>query len=287
MVVVGNSKALEALVKLGFKEYQAKVYCTLVALGQGSATDVHKASGVPRPRVYDTLEELVKLGVLNYNRGRPVVYQPVEPAAVVEWSRKGFLTAGDEAIRQLDKLSAKGEESSFELIWVLRKDDNIDNKMKKMISEAKEEILIRFFDLERYLELEKQLRDAKRRKVRVRSIVLTDERALLERISDLAGTVDFRVTDLAKMAVTRSDETGILRSILEIVPGDSWSNLSDLGFVVIDSRESIFVLGDRRSGYRYAVWFGLPLITRIQRAVFTYVWTMSDETKNRKLRGTD
>jgi sugar-specific transcriptional regulator TrmB len=258
-----------------------------VALGQGSASSVHKASGVPRPRVYDTLEELVKLGVLNYNRGRPVVYRPVEPAAVVEWSRKGFLTAGDEAIRQLDKLSAKGEEPSFELIWVLRKDENIDTRLKRMISEAKEEILIRFDDPERYLELKEPLKKAERRKVRVRAIILTSERVMLEKISDLADAVDFRVTDLAKMALTRSDETGILRSILELVPGDSWSNLSDLGFLVIDSRESIFVLGDRRSGHRYAVWFGLPLIARIQRAVFTYVWTMSEDTKIRKPCVTD
>jgi sugar-specific transcriptional regulator TrmB len=276
MAAKETEKVVEALVKLGFKEYQARVYCALVALGQGSGAQVHKMSGVPRPRVYDTLDELVKIGAVNFHRGRPTVYQAVDPAAVVEWSRKSFLKAGDEVIRCLEKLSIGSVEPSFEPIWLLRGDDNIQSKMKMMIDQARKEIFVRFFGPERYLQVGSQLNAAKRRRVHVKSILASDEKALLAGVGDLAQDIDFRLLNSTRIAATKSDPIGVMSTVMEIMPIDSASGLSEIGLIISDGDQSIFVLGDRAGGNRYAVWIGLPLIVRIQRAVFEYMWQISD-----------
>ena len=50
------------LTTLGLTEYEARVYAALVGIGEGSARQVHEASGVPRPRVYDIAEGLAEIG---------------------------------------------------------------------------------------------------------------------------------------------------------------------------------------------------------------------------------
>jgi len=137
-----NNKAVDALVKLGFKEYQAKVYRALAALGQASATQVHKASGVPRPRVYDTLDELVKIGAVNFQRSRPIIYKAVDPTAVVERLRKTYLQAGDETIEELGRLSIQQSEKGFERLRVLKGEENIQSKVRQMIEETRKELYL-------------------------------------------------------------------------------------------------------------------------------------------------
>ncbi|MHA1383977.1 MAG: TrmB family transcriptional regulator, partial [Candidatus Helarchaeota archaeon] len=151
-----EKRAIEALTKLGFKEYQAKVYSALVSLGQASATEIHKVSRVPRPRVYDTLKELIDAGAVNFYQSRPIIYKAVEPIHVIENLRKKYLDAGDDAIAQLEKLNIRKQEGEFDLIWVLRGNNNIQQKIEKMISNAEKEIFIRFSFPENFMPFKSQ-----------------------------------------------------------------------------------------------------------------------------------
>jgi sugar-specific transcriptional regulator TrmB len=272
---VADRKAVEALVKLGFKEYQAKVYCALVALGQASASEVYKGSGVPRPRVYDTLDELVKIGVVNFRQGRPVVYKAVEPTKVVEWSRKTYLAAGDEAISQLEKLSVQQTPTGNELVWVLRGEENIQSKMKQMINESRKEIFVRFFDPQTYLQLRSQLEEARARRVHIKSLVFgQEEKTLLDKIGDLARTIDFR-----KEAPDTNDKTGIMSLIMESIPADSFSWGSLTGLVIADMKQSFVTFEDSTRSHKSAVWFGVPVVVGIQRVLFEYMWRNGENTK--------
>ena len=51
------------LIRLGLTEYEARTYAGLVGLGEGTARQVHEACGVPRPRVYDILEDTGEEGL--------------------------------------------------------------------------------------------------------------------------------------------------------------------------------------------------------------------------------
>ena len=61
---------------LGMNEYEASVYSTLVGLQKATARDVHEASGVPRGRIYEILNDLARRGSSAWKRGLrpPITY---------------------------------------------------------------------------------------------------------------------------------------------------------------------------------------------------------------------
>ncbi len=55
---------VQQLKKIGFNEYEAKSYVSLVKQGPVTAYQVSKDSGVPRARIYEILGNLVEKGIV-------------------------------------------------------------------------------------------------------------------------------------------------------------------------------------------------------------------------------
>ena len=56
----------DVLEEIGLSKNEAKIYLTLLRLGNVTATDIIKESGVHRSNVYDVLDSLVKKGCVAY-----------------------------------------------------------------------------------------------------------------------------------------------------------------------------------------------------------------------------
>jgi sugar-specific transcriptional regulator TrmB len=106
------------LVALGMKEYEAKVYAALVGIGEGNAREIHIASGVPRPRVYDILEGLAGKGCVEVRQGSPLRYRPQEPGAVTAKLRGALEGAADRALAGLEEVSIEARKTPAP-IWYL------------------------------------------------------------------------------------------------------------------------------------------------------------------------
>jgi len=106
------------LVALGMKEYEAKVYAALVGIGEGNAREIHIASGVPRPRVYDILEALAGMGFVEVRQGSPLRYRPAEPGVVTAKLRGTLEGAADRALAGLEDLTLDARPSPAP-IWYL------------------------------------------------------------------------------------------------------------------------------------------------------------------------
>jgi sugar-specific transcriptional regulator TrmB len=75
-VLNGNGKkVLEVLTKMGFSPYEARAYFTLLLCGEMKAGNVARMSGVPQPRVYNTLEGLADRNVVRIKDGSPKEYR--------------------------------------------------------------------------------------------------------------------------------------------------------------------------------------------------------------------
>ncbi|MCK9307467.1 MAG: TrmB family transcriptional regulator [Methanoculleus sp.] len=115
------------LTALGLTEYEARVYATLVGIGEGSARQVHEASGVPRPRVYDIAEGLAGRGFITVRREEhPHVYIPAEPAVVIHHLTSAVDAAATAAVQGLDALSldARSKNSPIRYVqgeWSIRR----------------------------------------------------------------------------------------------------------------------------------------------------------------------
>ncbi len=139
------------LVSLGLNEREAKLYYSLLQVDEAAPSDLHRMSGVPRTKVYETLERLVSAGFC-YERieGRKRFYRAVPPDEVHHdmlrrWeaqSRHRTDLAG-KVFQQLGELSNKFQEhrKGIDFIEVIRNKAQISHRYITLVSESNEEIL--------------------------------------------------------------------------------------------------------------------------------------------------
>jgi len=73
----------EVLKEIGFSDYKAKVYKTLLYLGIATSAAVAKESGVPQTKVHGILNELAKEGFAIIIPGRPTRFKAIPPSSAV------------------------------------------------------------------------------------------------------------------------------------------------------------------------------------------------------------
>lgn len=97
---------------LGFGEYEARAYASLVSTSTANGYEIAKASGMPRANVYAVLEKLVKRGAARRLKQRSGArYMAVPPAELMQRlqeQHERVLAAADEALQAL----ARGSEST-------------------------------------------------------------------------------------------------------------------------------------------------------------------------------
>ncbi len=180
--MVLENATVEQLIEIGLTAYQAKVYSSLVSLGVGSVSEIHHQSGVPRTKVYETLEELARKGAVELQAGRPALYRAVHPRSLVSRLVEDYTDSANQASKALEKDFQKGRSVEYDLAWTVKGDEAIRRKLVDLIAGAKEEVLV----LETYPPhfihtVEKLLRIVAQRGVRVRAVcILTRDQALTE-----------------------------------------------------------------------------------------------------------
>ena len=78
-----SSGVVGQLVKLGFTDYQAKVYQHSCLWESGASlryTDAQESQGT---KVYEALEDLIRQGAVELQAGRPALYRAVHPKSLM------------------------------------------------------------------------------------------------------------------------------------------------------------------------------------------------------------
>ncbi len=147
----------EHLQKIGFSAYEGKVYAALVAHPGITGYEVSKHSGVPRAKVYEVLENLVRGGsVLTTMEEDQQLYRPLPPDILLSRFRQEMEETLDGLRDDLQALHRRQQEP--ELI-TLRGYEHIMNRAREMCRDAKRGLLVSGF----YDELEGvagEIRDA-------------------------------------------------------------------------------------------------------------------------------
>jgi len=153
---------------LGLNAYEAKAYVALLERNTLTATQVANLAGIPRARVYETLQTLMTRGLCVLRPGRFKTYGATHPAALKETLlpgaqskietelntfrkeqrklvlKKKELSAGvDSLINDLLPVFEKGssDHSSLEYIEIIKDPYQIHKRFMQLVAEAKEEIL--------------------------------------------------------------------------------------------------------------------------------------------------
>lgn len=86
-----------ALFELGFSQYEAKCYVGLMAREPQTGYRVSKVTGVPQPKVYETLRKLVSRGAVHEISGEPTLFSAVPPELLLSELKDEFDQRLDEA----------------------------------------------------------------------------------------------------------------------------------------------------------------------------------------------
>jgi sugar-specific transcriptional regulator TrmB len=151
------------LEKLGFSNYEARAYLALLQEGPATGYQLSKSSGVPRSRVYETLERLTHKGLVLTLQADPALYAPVDSHEVLARLRTEF----DDSLKSLeDEIANLSARATLESIWTIQGRDNILAKARVMIKEAKESVYLAAWDyvIQR---MQAELEEASARGIRV------------------------------------------------------------------------------------------------------------------------
>ncbi len=207
------------LINMGLNEYQASALAYLLLLGETKATTLSKTSKVPSARIYGVLDKLAKIGLVTIRPGRPALYTPRPPediaSSLVSLSmnelKKKLRTLEDYAkdlVETGQRLYLKGEKGvpRVPLLRIVSVGEVSLDETKKIYDAAENEILILSRAMEYFPEVADKLRQAVKRGVSSKIILMKPsmlepedkkkQAKILEKINESLGNrVEIRFTD--------------------------------------------------------------------------------------------
>ena len=154
---------------LGFSHYEIACYLALVAHHPANGSQISRASGIARSRIYDVLRNLAQKGmVMEMNSGS---FVPLPPEELIKRLKHRFDSSLNELKAQLESIS---RETTYEFIWSIKGYGLVIQKAKEMLAAARQEIYMRLFP-KAFHALEKDLKAAQQRGVGIRFIAMGQE----------------------------------------------------------------------------------------------------------------
>jgi sugar-specific transcriptional regulator TrmB len=126
--------AIQGLQDLGFSEYEAKAYLSLLHNNPATGYQVSKGSGVPRSMIYEVLNKLVARGAaFSSPAERTTLYAPAPPDEFLDRLRHEFEEQLDAAKKALATIARP---QRMDYVWNIEGEENILAKAREMIETA-------------------------------------------------------------------------------------------------------------------------------------------------------
>ncbi|MGY5879741.1 MAG: helix-turn-helix domain-containing protein [Candidatus Thorarchaeota archaeon] len=131
------------LTSLGLTKNEAKAYHSLVKQGRSSARVIAEDSGIPRSKVYETLESLEKRGIVKKVTGtNPTEFDPAPVDAALDHLEEKVKGSASSARKVLKGLQALRDTESKEFAWAVEGMEQVIVGMRTAIEEAQEYVYI-------------------------------------------------------------------------------------------------------------------------------------------------
>ncbi len=133
--------AVEQLMGLGYSEYEARAYVTLLRLRSATGYQVAKESGVPRSMIYQVLDKLIARGaVLTQAYGDLVRYAPDAPELLLERMQGDLAERVASLTASLQGLAVAPYGPGQ--VWNVAGRDNILARAREMIENAHQRVAV-------------------------------------------------------------------------------------------------------------------------------------------------
>lgn len=134
--------------KMGLTQYQVKVYAGLVSLGYTTAYQISYVTKVPYPKVYSTLNDLRKMGLVEVNPGRPRRFRAKPPLDAITSLKDEYISDLNSSLKEAI-IELKAVYSTVDLreesgVWNIVGKRNVLDKMKDLLKASKKRVLMAF-----------------------------------------------------------------------------------------------------------------------------------------------
>jgi sugar-specific transcriptional regulator TrmB len=258
----------QALCKLGLSLYQAKVYSALASIGPSGVADIQKTSHVPRTKIYEVLEQLLDIGIVEFQSGRPVFYNALPPNVVVDRMRNSYLAAADDATRLLAEIQQTEKNPDEDVVWTVRGMFAVRRKLALTINSARERVII----VEQYppkliLQVGSVLKSQLQKGISIRAVCVLKPG---DHLDDKLRNEDFiefrRMTSIAAIYGPEDDITEAFRRMVVAV----WARQSCL--TMADDREAfLFLPNFADSSKSVGLTLRIPGLPMLQRILFEQI----------------
>jgi sugar-specific transcriptional regulator TrmB len=126
--------------KLGYTEYETRIYIRLLQESPATAYEISKATGVPRPNTYNALDTLAQRDVVHPVSADPARYVPVPPDRVFGRIAASTRSICDDLAERLKTLS---EPDDGRFVWTTHGDTAVHDHVRQMIEAAESHIWIK------------------------------------------------------------------------------------------------------------------------------------------------
>ncbi|EOL44650.1 transcriptional regulator [Enterococcus phoeniculicola] len=130
---------IQIMKKYDFSEMETRVYTTLLEKGNLTGYEVSKHSGVPRSKVYNILEKLLKKNLIVVNKSEPKLYHAISADEFLEKLEKNVKNDLSYLTKNLGMIKEKDEE---EMLWKIDGVEYVLDKAEHLVKNAKESLLI-------------------------------------------------------------------------------------------------------------------------------------------------
>jgi HTH-type transcriptional regulator, sugar sensing transcriptional regulator len=128
------------LQSLGFSDYEARTYITLLHCSPATAYEVSRRSGLPRSNTYDALESCTKKGAVQPVSQAPVRYAPVDPRVLLT---RIVDDTSARCARLACQLAEMKIDESPDFVWTIDGEKKVNAKISEIIRLAKRHIWIK------------------------------------------------------------------------------------------------------------------------------------------------
>ncbi|KAB1187235.1 MULTISPECIES: TrmB family transcriptional regulator [Haloferax] len=196
-----EDRAIELLTSLSLTDYEARTFVGLLRLGRGSAREVSDVVEVPRSRVYDAVESLHEMGLVDIRYGTPKEFIPVSRETTIRKFAVKYEDLTEELSVSLERLNPTESMTEQIGVWTVTGRENIDRRITEFVDDANAEV-----------------------------VLMSDETLLTEDITDALTSAEERGVDIHLAGVTDEvrDTDTVDSNVVETLWSWSGSHISRL-----------------------------------------------------------
>ncbi len=136
------SSVVDRLVRLGFSVYESRTYVGLLSLGTATGYSVSNETGVPQPKVYETLRRLADRGAVIQTSDRPARYSALPADTLLERLEGEFAERLKAARDELAAVTAGESSAEPRVVWRYSGLPAIADRARAMIGAAEAHVYL-------------------------------------------------------------------------------------------------------------------------------------------------